>query len=199
MLRNGHLEDRRTLHLCVDMQDMFLLDTPWQMAWMARVLPEVRRLVEFRPERTLFTRFIPAERPGMGVGTWKRYYEKWADMTLVEIGSKVELAAPLKEFVPPALVLDKHVYSPWTEGRLPRHLAERDINTLIVSGGETDVCVLATVLGAIDYGHRVVIAADALCSSTDRTHDDIMTLYTNRFAEQVETATVDEILDAWIG
>jgi nicotinamidase-related amidase len=41
------------------------------------------------------------------------------------------------------------------------------IDTLIVTGGETDVCVLATVLGGIDRGYRVVVVSDALCSSTD--------------------------------
>jgi nicotinamidase-related amidase len=197
MLRYGKL-DGRTIHLCVDMQDLFLLDTAWQVPWMARILPTICRLVEFRPEQTIFTRFIPVARPGMGVGSWKRYYERWAEMTLAGIGDKVALAAPLRVFVPPALVLDKHVYSPWSEGRLARHLSERDVDTVIASGGETDICVLATVLGAIDLGHRVVIATDALCSSADSTHDNIMMLYTSRFAEQVETATVDEILDAWI-
>jgi nicotinamidase-related amidase len=32
----------------------------------------------------------------------------------------------------------------------------RDIDTLVIIGGETDECVLAAVLGAIDFGYRVV-------------------------------------------
>jgi nicotinamidase-related amidase len=48
---------------------------------------------------------------------------------------------------------------------------------LIVNGGETDVCVLATVLGAIDRGYRVVVASDAICSSADETHDASLRLY----------------------
>ena len=32
----------------------------------------------------------------------------------------------------------------------------------IVSGSETDVCVLATVLDAVDMGYRVIIARDAV-------------------------------------
>jgi len=38
---------------------------------------------------------------------------------------------------------------------------------------------------------------DALCSSSDETHDALMTLYHNRFAEQIETAESEEILAAW--
>ena len=66
-----------------------------------------------------------------------------------------------------------------------------------MSGGETDVCVLATVLGAIDRGYRVVIAADAVCGSADATHDAVMTLYASRFSEQVEIAGTEDILSGW--
>ena len=30
----------------------------------------------------MFTRFIPARRPGEGEGIWRRYYERWASMTI---------------------------------------------------------------------------------------------------------------------
>jgi isochorismatase family protein len=54
------------------------------------------------------------------------------------------------------------------------------------TGGETDVCVLATMLGAIDWGFRVILVTDALCSSADETHNAMMNVYMNRFGEQVE-------------
>ncbi|MGY4466887.1 nicotinamidase-related amidase [Bradyrhizobium sp. LB9.1b] len=41
----------------------------------------------------------------------------------------------------------------------------------MITGAETDVCVLSTVLGAVDLGFRVVIVKDALCSSSDVGHD----------------------------
>ena len=71
------------------------------------------------------------------------------------------------------------------------------VDTLVVSGTETDVCVLGTVLGAVDRGYRVVIATDAVCSSSDETHDALLTLYGKRYGQQVETATVDVILKDW--
>ena len=39
-----------------------------------------------------------------------------------------------------------------------------EVDTLVVTGGETDICVLATVLGAVDRGFRVVLVSDAICS-----------------------------------
>jgi nicotinamidase-related amidase len=58
------------------------------------------------------------------------------------------------------------------------------------------VCVLATVLGAIDLGYRVIIATDAICSSADPTHDAMLQVYHSRFGMQVETAETAEILEA---
>jgi nicotinamidase-related amidase len=43
----------------------------------------------------------------------------------------------------------------------------------------------------------VVLAEDAICSSSDETHDALMTLYKNRFSQQIETAEAEAILEAW--
>ena len=67
----------------------------------------------------------------------------------------------------------------------------------MITGAETDVCVLAAVMDAVDHGYRVVLAKDALCSSSDETHDALMTLYHRRFAEQIETVECEELLAVW--
>ncbi|SFV19475.1 hypothetical protein SAMN05192541_1528 [Bradyrhizobium arachidis] len=59
--------------------------------------------------------------------------------------------------------------------------------------------MLATVLGAMDWGFRVVLATDVLCSSADETHDSLMNVYTNRFGQQVECVTTETLLAAWPG
>src|SRR3954449_12760300 len=81
------------------------------------------------------------------------------------------------------------------------HLQLRNvgIDTVIITGGETDVCVLSTMLGAIDWGFRVILVTDALCSSADETHDAMMNVYTNRFGEQAETVTTNTLLESWLG
>jgi nicotinamidase-related amidase len=186
------------LHLCVDMQRLFAPGGPWAVPWAQKVLPAIEELTARHPQQTLFTRFIPAARPGDGPGMWGQYYRRWAEVTLANIDvDLVGLMPALARFVPPARVLDKHVYSPWTEGQLDSLLKGSKIDTLIITGGETDVCVLATVLGAIDRGFRVVLVTDAICSSADQTHDALMELYRSRFSEQVEAVTMQEVLDGW--
>jgi nicotinamidase-related amidase len=188
------------VHLCVDMQRMFAEGTDWQVAWMDKVLPNIVSITDAHPERTIFTRFIPAQKPGQGVGMWRCYYERWASMTIEELGADmVGLVPELARFVPPARLFDKHVYSPWTGGALHPYLRSAGIDTVIITGGETDVCVLATMFGAIDWGFRVILVTDAICSSADETHDATMALYTNRFGEQVETVTTDTLLESWQG
>ena len=186
------------LHVCVDMQRIFGPGYPWAMPWMERVTPAIERLCDRHAERTLFTRFIPAARPGDGHGTWRRYYQRWTDITLENLeADAVRLVPALERFVPPAQILDKHVYSPWTEGRLDALLSGTDVDTLVITGGETDVCVLASALGGIDRGYRVVLVGDALCSFIDETHDALMELYLTRFTEQLEVTTVDEVVETW--
>lgn len=163
---------RSCIHLCCDMQRMFHDRTDWHTPWMPRVLPRTRSLAAAHPDQTIFTRFIPASRPGEGSGTWQRYYQRWESMTAERMGpAMIDLVPELATFVPPAQVIDEHVYSPWMEGKLHPLLQDRGIDTVVVSGSETDVCVLATVLGAVDRGYRVIVAADAICSSADETHD----------------------------
>jgi len=196
-LRFGPLTER-TAHLCVDMQTMFAERTDWHLPWMKRVLPIVERLARARADRTIFTRFVPPDNAAEAEGTWGRYYRRWAQMTGERIDpTLVELVPSLAELVPPATVLDKQRYSPFAEPALHALLRRRRIDSLVITGAETDVCVLAAVLGAVDLGYRVVIASDALCSVSDATHDALLRLYTERFGQQIEVARTDDILEHW--
>ena len=193
----GPLGDR-TLHLCIDMQRLFAEDTPWHTPWMTRVLPVVVEIAERHREQTVFTRFIPARHPDELPGSWRRFYRRWVNLTLEQLDPRlIELVPPLARLAPPAVIIDKRVYSPFGERALSSLLRQRRIESLVITGAETDVCVLAAVLDAIDHGYRVVLATDALCSSSDATHDALMTLYRNRFGEQIETAEAEAILAAW--
>lgn len=180
------------------MQNLFALETPWHTPWMARVLPVVARIAEYHPDQTVFTRFVPPMRPEEMPGSWRRYYERWRDLTRERIDPElIQLVSSLRALAPPGEVIDKRVYSPFSEPGLLRSLHRRGIDSLVITGAETDVCVLAAVLDAVDRGYRVVLATDALCSSSDEAHDALLMLYRRRFGQQVETATSETILACW--
>lgn len=196
-LRHGPIGGH-AIHLCVDMQRLFAEETDWYTPWMGRVLPNVLRIVEARADRTIFTRFMPLRRANDGRGTWRRYYETWEDMTLDRLApGMTDLVPELAGYVPPGELLDKQVYSPWMDDALDRRLEARGADTLIVTGGETDVCVLGTVLGGVDRGYRMIVVRNGLCSSSDETHDASMGVYERRYGQQVELIETDELLEVW--
>ena len=162
------------------------------------MLPLIVPLVEHAPARTIFTRFIPPPTPAHAPGMWRPYFEKWSEVTLGKIQpSMLELMPALQRYAPPAVVMDKPAYSAFSAPDFLPFLITKRVTTLIITGAETDVCVLATILGAVDQGFRVIVARDALCSSADESHDALLDLYRKRFDIQVELSTTTEIREAW--
>jgi nicotinamidase-related amidase len=186
------------VHLVIDMQSIFARGGIWETPWMERVLPTIVGITARYTARTVFTRFITPLHADDRPGRWRRYFGKWQCATRAVLpSSQLELVPALRQFVPPARVIDKPAYSAFTGSPLASFLSDKGISTLVITGSETDVCVLATVLHAIDLGFRVVIVEDALCSSSDAGHDALMTLYRNRFAEQIELINSEELTSLW--
>ena len=190
--------DDSALHLCIDMQRLFAESTPWHVPWLGKVLPAVVEISRSHAERTVFTRFRPPNDSQDAIGAWRDFYDHWKDLTRQRIDPRLlELVEPLAALTPPARVVDKPANSAFSRLGFARALRSRGIQTLIVTGGETDVCITATVMAAIDLGFRIVLPTDALCSSRDATHDALLTLYRERFSLQIETTTTEDILQRW--
>jgi nicotinamidase-related amidase len=189
-----------SVHLCIDMQRLFGPDGPWPTPWMERVLPVVVRIVERAPARSIFTRFIPPKAPDDAHGMWRAYFKKWEAVTRLSLDLPLlDLMPELQKYVPPATVMDKPVYSAFSSSSLHMKLQQEHVNTLIITGSETDVCVLSTILGAVDLGYRIIVIKDALCSSADDSHDALLALYARRFDLQVEVTDAEVLLDLWRG
>ena len=166
---------------------------------MMRVLPNIISAVELSPSRTLFTRFIPPASPDEALGRWRKYYQAWEAATLRKLPpSQIELIDELQKFLPPAAQLDKSRYSAFAGSSLHNQLRAKNVGTIIVSGVETDVCVLSTVLSAVDIGYRVVVLQDALCSSSDEGHDALMNIYRKRYSCQIEVIDYRKLTDLWL-
>ena len=187
-----------TVHLCVDMQMLFSPGGPWPTPWLPRVLPVVEEIAARFPERTVFTRFITPKQPEDLPGAWRQYYRRWRETTRERIDPELlELLPELRRFAPPATVIDKTRYSAFAEPALHRHLYDRRADGLIITGSETDVCVLATVLGAVDLGYPVAVVCDAVCSSSDQGHDAVLQVYRGRYSQQIETIGAEALLREW--
>jgi nicotinamidase-related amidase len=180
------------------MQRLFAEHTAWQVPWLPRVLPAVQEIAGRHASRTVFTRFAPPATPDQAEGAWRAYYERWPQMTRSTLDPRLlDLVEPLARFVPPARTIDKPGNSAFSRAGFAAALRRRGVTTLVVTGGETDVCVLATVMQAIDLGFRIVLPTDALCSTSDRAHDAIVDLFGARFSSQVEATTTQDLLSRW--
>ena len=189
---------RPCLHVAVDMQHLFAGPTVWHTPGLADILPRVVRLARHAPGRTVFTRFVPADMPEDATGAWRGYYERWRSVTLAEMGHEpVALVDPLRELAPPARVCDKSTHSAFNSGDFRDVVTCSGAEALVLTGVETDVCVLGTALDAIDEGLYVVVVGDAVASSVPECHRVTLESLLPRFDEQAVVATTAEVLASW--
>jgi nicotinamidase-related amidase len=186
------------VHVCIDIQRLFAEQTDWHTASIPEILPAIVRLAEHAPERTIFTRFTTPERPEDAQGHWRAYYERWKSVTTGVIGAGIiDLVDELEHFVPPARIADKPTYSAFESPGFRAMLDEMACKTVVCTGVETDVCVLATVMSAMDRGYRVVLASDGVHSSDAVAHRVTLDHVYRRFEDQIEIGTTDDIIKNW--
>jgi len=189
---------RNAVHLTVDMQNIFAPGGIWATPWMERVLPTIVAIAEYDPVRTVMTRFVPPVSWGDRPGRWQRYFKKWESVTRSRLPlAALDIIPALGRLAPPATIIDKPAYSAFAESGLAEFLLSKGVSTLIITGAETDVCVLSTVLDAVDIGFRVIVVEDGLCSSSDDGHDALMTIYRSRFSEQIELMMHADVISLW--
>ena len=102
----------------------------------------------------------------------------------------------LKESIQPK-IFEKYTYDTFKNPDLDNALKKNSVSTLILTGVETDVCVLTTALSGVDLGYRVIMASDAMTSSDIKTHEFVIESLTKRFDQQIEVALTDSILKNW--
>jgi nicotinamidase-related amidase len=94
---------------------------------------------------------------------------------------------------------DKTVHDAFGSDSFSAWIAKRQPSALVLFGIETDVCILATAMSAVDLGIRVVIVTDAVASSDIASHNACLQLVYPRFDQQIELGCCDDVLMAWDG
>jgi nicotinamidase-related amidase len=188
----------RAMHIVIDMQRLFADHPDWAVKDIGRIRKEATWLAEHKPGRTLWTRFVPARNAAAAHGAWRTYYEQWPSATLDGGGADyVDLLLEYRTLAGKAGIFDKSTFSAFGNEKFGGALQAAGIDTLILSGVETDVCVWATALDAVDLGFFVVLAKDALTSGTPEAHQAILDVIAPRFAPQVAVMNHAELEAAW--
>ncbi|MBF0779201.1 cysteine hydrolase family protein [Streptococcus cuniculi] len=81
--------------------------------------------------------------------------------------------------------LDKRHYSAFSGTDLDIRLRERRVDTVVLTGVLTDICVLHTAIDAYNLGYKIEIIASAVASLTEERHQ-----FALRHAEQVLGADI---------
>jgi nicotinamidase-related amidase len=74
------------------------------------------------------------------------------------------------------LVIDKPGYSSFHGTPLDDELEARGIETLVLTGVTANVCVLSTLLSAVDLGYDTVVVSDAIAAVSDATRESVLDL-----------------------
>lgn len=174
------------LLVVVDMQRVFGDPaSPWATPGFDELTEPIEALVAAFGDRFVFTRFVLPDRIE---GSWKPYYETWAEVTRPERSEWFALAEPWGS--EGLATLDKPVFGKW--GAELEALAGEE-RTLVLCGVATDCCVVATAIGAADAGMYVRVVADACRGIDEAAHARAIGLMAG-FVPHIEVTTVDEEL-----
>ena len=196
-LKFGPIEPH-SLHIAVDMQRLFAQATAWHTPTLHSIVPAIAAITAQHTANTVFTRFITAHNAEQAQGSWQRYYRHWHAVTGHCIDATLlDVVEPLQAFMPPAQVIDKRTHCAFESAEFRAVLTQKKPSTLIFTGVETDVCVLASVLTAVDKGYRVVVVSNAVTSSDLAAHQATLETLLPRFDQQIEQITTEQLLQVW--
>lgn len=171
------LEPGRTALLVVDMQRGFVLPGEAMEVPTAReAVPQIRALVDlFRARRlpVVFTEFVYSESAPLLVGELHPEHKPAPRGAKTGFGlpsSSCLEGTPSAETIdelrplPGELVVRKRWYDGFAGTPLEGALRARGITSLVVTGTMTDICVLATVIGAFTREYRVTVVEDGVAT-----------------------------------
>jgi nicotinamidase-related amidase len=115
------------------------------------------------PQRTLLWNWSPQCAPP-ACACWRDKRRIYADIAGERLAFEVVDELPV---APTDHVIDKYGYSAFHDTVLPEILKAEGIDTLVVTGTVTQICVEDTVHGAFHSGYPTIVVADAV-SSYDR-------------------------------
>jgi nicotinamidase-related amidase len=204
------LEPGRTALLVVDMQRGFLepgaaMEVPEARA----IVPTVAGLIALFRRASLpvaWSQFVYSPAAPLLVGDLHPEHRPAAPGAPTGFGlpsSACLLGDPSVEVVPelaPAsgeLAVQKHWYDAFAGTPLDGALRARGVRSLVVTGTMTDVCVLATVVGAFNREYRVTVVEDGvatLCPEIQRATLDIVR---RAYGRVVPAKAVADAIAAW--
>ncbi len=99
----------------------------------------------------------------------KRGFRYGADNWLIE-GTHGWQIAPAIAPRDGDLIIKKTRPSAFFRTNLLRILQEREVDTLVITGGSTSTCIRATVFDSASYDFRTIVVSDGICDRLEESH-----------------------------
>jgi nicotinamidase-related amidase len=189
----------------VDMQNDFVrVGAPMEVPQARETIPEHRQLIEcFRRHRLpiVYTRFLAGNEPRL---LWE-FSPKLAPPTLAcqagherfygDVHKTLDCTAVIDELapLPGDTIIDKLGYGAFHATRLDDSLKKMSVESLIVTGTVTQICVEETAREAFHYGYKTTVVSDAVSSYLSELHAATLKNFTLKFGW---VSTTGEVVDA---
>ncbi len=201
------LEPGRTALLVVDMQRGFVLPGEAMEVPPAReIVPRIRALRDLFRARGLpvaFTEFVYSEAVPLLVGELHPEHKPAPPGAPTGFGrpsSACLEGTPSADTVdelrplPGELVVRKRWYDGFAGTPLDGALRARGVTSLVITGTMTDICVLATVIGAFNREYRVAVAEDGVATLWPEIQRATLDIIGRAYGRVVSTkALMDEV------
>ena len=196
------IDPRHTALLVIDMQNFFVKPGHQGEVPLAReIVPNINRLaadLRRRGGHVVWVRNGTADTRE----SWSNYHDFLQTperarrrYDAMEIGADGYEYWHLNDIRPEDAQVTKKRYSAFIHGSsdIERHLRERGIDTLLITGTATNVCCESSARDAMMLNFKVVMVSDGNATHTDDEHNATLSALYGQFAD---VQTVDEVLQS---
>lgn len=202
MTRDAQTRSERWALLVIDMQNAFChpdgsfarmtAGTPLSIAMCEEAVPGCARL-RAHAHRTgapvIYTRFVYHPDYIDGGVLVAKYPDIPRENALAAGSWDAEIVDALRP-EPSDVVIDKSRYSAFHSTRLPAILTSLGVNTLVLCGVTTNICVESTARDAAQHDYHVVVVADAVGELTRERHENALAILEYGFADVLSVDAV---------
>jgi ureidoacrylate peracid hydrolase len=190
------IDPRKTALVVIDMQNYFVKPGHQSEVPQAReILPNINRLAEELRRRGGHVVWVRNTTNGTKE-SWSnnhRYLQKpervERRLKAMDIGEDGYEFWHGNDIRPEDAKIDKKRFSAFIQGSsdIERHLRDRDIDTLLITGTATNVCCESTARDAMMLNFKVIMVSDGLATHTDEEHNATLSNFYGQFGD-VQTA-----------
>jgi ureidoacrylate peracid hydrolase len=192
------LDPKRTALLVIDMQNAFVASgAPMEVPAARAIVAPINRLAAELRKRGVTVIWISHQNAKDG-GDWAGFFDAFiapgrrSDVAAaLSAGAELQKLYPELETRPGDLRVSKNRYSAFIKNDFERKLQERGIDTLLIAGAKTNVCVECTARDAMMLDFKVVMLSDCTAALSD---DEQRATLENVIQQFGDVLTADEVL-----